>query len=111
ALAAPATAALFAALTRRHFGPTAWPAALAFGAATAINLYTGRLALAVGILPGLGAIVALDRGRWVLGAALAFVAALFSPVAALFVAVAAAGHALAALTTQRRLVPALPGVA
>jgi len=111
ALAAPATAALFAGLTRRHFGPSAWPAALVFAAATAINLYTGRLALAVGILPGLGAMVALDRGRWAVAATLAFLAALFSPVAALFVALAAAGHALAALITHRRLGPSLPGAA
>ena len=109
ALAAPPTAALFALLARRHFGPRAWVGALVFGAATAINLYTGRLALAVGVLPGLGAIVALDRGRSATSAALAFVAALFSPVAALFVAIAAAGHALGALLTHRRLRPALPG--
>jgi hypothetical protein len=109
ALAAPPTAALFAVLTRRHFGPRAWVGALVFGAATAIDLYTGRLALAVGILPGLGAIVALDRGRSGTSAALAFLAALFSPVAALFVAIAAAGHALGALLTHRRLGPALPG--
>ncbi|HEY1712011.1 MAG TPA: hypothetical protein VGG07_03860 [Solirubrobacteraceae bacterium] len=109
ALAVPPTAVLFASLARRHFGPGAWLGALVFGAATAIDLYTGRLALAVGALPGLGAIVALDRGRSVTSAALAFVAALFSPVAALFVAIAAAGHALGALLTHRRLGPALPG--
>src|ERR1700760_3685502 len=39
ALAATATAALFTPLARRHFGPRAWLGALAFGAATAINLY------------------------------------------------------------------------
>ncbi len=33
-----------------------------FGAATAIDLYTGRLAFAFGALPALGAVVALDRG-------------------------------------------------
>jgi hypothetical protein len=109
ALAAAPTAALFASLARRHFGPRAWVGALVFGAATAIDLYTGRLALAVGALPGLAAIVALDRGWSFTSAALAFVAALFSPVAALFVAIAAAGHALGALLTHRRLGPALPG--
>jgi hypothetical protein len=111
ALAATATAALFAGLAGRHFGPRAWLGAVAFGAATAINLYTGRLALAFGALPALGAVVALDRGLPVTGAGLALLAALCSPVAALFAALAAAGHALGALLTHRRLRPALPGVA
>jgi hypothetical protein len=111
ALAATATAALFAGLAGRHFGPRAWLGAVAFGAATAINLYTGRLALAFGALPALGAVVALDRDLPVTGAGLALLAALCSPVAALFAALAAAGHALGALLTHRRLRPALPGVA
>jgi len=110
ALAATATAALFEPLARRHFGPHAWLGALAFGAATAINLYTGRLALAFGALPALAAIVALDRDRPLTAAGLALLAALCSPVAALFTAVAAAGHALGALLDRRRLAPALPGM-
>ena len=108
-LAATATAALFEPLVRRHFGERAWMGALVFGAATAINLYTGRLALAFGALPALGAVAALDRDRPLAAAALALLSALCSPVAALFAAVAAAGHALAALLGQRRLGSALPG--
>ncbi len=111
ALAATATAALFEPLARRHFGPRAWLGALAFGAATAINLYAGRLALAFGALPALGAIVALDSDRPFTAAGLALLAALCSPVAALFAALAAAGHALAAALTRRRPAPALPGLA
>jgi hypothetical protein len=111
ALAATATAALFEPLARRHFGARAWLGALAFGAATAINLYTGRLALAFGALPALGAIAALDRDRPVSAAGLAVLAALCSPVAALFAALAAAGHALGAALTGRRVRPALPGAA
>ncbi len=110
AMAATATAGLFEPLARRHFGPRAWLGAVAFGAATAINLYTGRLALAFGALPALGAIVALDRDRPLTAAGLALLSALCSPVAALFAALAGAGHALAALLDQRRLRPALPGV-
>jgi hypothetical protein len=110
ALAATATAALFEPLARRHFGARAWLGALVFGAATAINLYTGRLALAFGALPALGAIVALDRDRPLTAAALALLSALCSPVAALFAALAAAGHALAAVLTHRRVRPAIPGV-
>src|SRR6185312_2592900 len=81
ALAATATAALFEALARRHFGPRAWLGALLFGAATAISLYTGRLALAFGALPALGAVVALDRDRPLVAAGLALLSALCSPVA------------------------------
>ena len=111
ALAATGTAALFEPLARRHFGANAWLGALAFGAATAINLYTGRLALAFGALPALGAIVALDRDLPLAAAGLALLSGLCSPVAALFAALAAAGYALAAALTQRRVRAALPGVA
>ncbi|MGH2894127.1 MAG: hypothetical protein ACRDPM_12805, partial [Solirubrobacteraceae bacterium] len=95
ALAATATAALFAPYARRHFGARAWLGALAFGAATAINLYTGRLALAFGGLPALAAVVALDRDHPMPAAALAFLSALCSPVAALFAALAAVAWRLA----------------
>ena len=111
ALAATATAALFEPLTRRHFGARAWLGALAFGAATAINLYTGRLALAFGALPALGVVAALDRARPLPAAGLAVLAALCSPVAALFAALAAAGHALGAALSARLVRPALPGAA
>ena len=111
ALAATATAALFEPLARRHFGQDAWLGALVFAAATAINLYTGRLALAFAALPALGAIVALDRERPLIATGLALLSALGSPVAALFVAVAAGGHALAALLTRHQIAPALPGIA
>src|SRR5580704_13083540 len=59
ALAATGTAALFELIARRHFGPAAWVGAVVFGAATATDLYTGRLAFAFGALPALAAIVAL----------------------------------------------------
>jgi hypothetical protein len=119
ALAATATAALFEPLARRHFGHRAWLGAVVFAVATAINLYTGRLALAFGALPALGAVVALDRDRPLPAAGLAVLSALCSPVAALFVALAASGHALAAVVGRRaagalsgrRPAGALPGVA
>lgn len=111
ALAATGTAALFEPLARRHFGPRSLAGAVLFGAATAIDLYTGRLALAFGALPALAAIVALDAGAGVVACALAALAALCSPVAALFAALAAAACALGALLTARRAGPALPGAA
>jgi hypothetical protein len=111
ALAATGTAALFEPLARRHFGPDAWLGAVLFGAATAIDLYTGRLAFAFGALPALGAIVALDRGATALAGGLAVLSALCSPVAALFAALVAAGYALGGLLRARRLTAALPGAA
>lgn len=94
ALAATATAALFTPLATRHYGSRGLAGASVFAAATAIDLYTGRLALAFGALPALGAIVALDRRRPAIACALAALSALCSPVAALFAALAAAGCAL-----------------
>jgi hypothetical protein len=111
ALAATGTAALFEPLARRHFGDGAWLGAVLFGAATAIDLYTGRLAFAFGALPALAAVVALDRDRTALACGLALLSALCSPVAALFAALIAAGYALGALWRARRLAPALAATA
>jgi hypothetical protein len=111
ALAATGTAALFEPLARRHFGCDAWLGAVLFGAATAIDLYTGRLAFAFGALPALGAVLALDRGAGVLACGLAVLSALCSPVAALFAALIAAGYALGGLLRARRLIAAVPGAA
>jgi hypothetical protein len=111
ALAATGSAALFEVFARRRFGRRAWLGAVVFGAATATDLYTGRLAFAFGALPALGAIVALDWRRPKLAVALAVLSSLCSPVAALFAALAASGCALGALISERRIRPALPGVA
>ncbi|HEX5192333.1 MAG TPA: hypothetical protein VFW09_05975 [Solirubrobacteraceae bacterium] len=94
ALATTGTATVFTPLARRHFGDRAWVGALLFGAATAADLYSGRLAFAFGALPALGAIAALDDDHPALACVLALVSALCSPVAALFAALVAAGHAL-----------------
>ena len=109
AIAAVASAALFEPYARRHFGPDAWLGAVLFGAATATNLYTGRLAFAFGVLPALGAVIALDARRNALACLLALLSTLFSPVAGLFAALAAAGYALARLLAKRKLTGALPG--
>ena len=111
ALAATATAALFEPLARRHFGEDSWLGATVFAAATAVNLFTGRLAFAFGALPGMAAIVALDRRRTWLACALAFITALSSPVAALFVALAGVSYAVGRAWPQRRAAAAVPGAA
>jgi len=94
ALATTGTATVFTPLARRHFGDRAFVGALLFGAATAADLFSGRLAFAFGALPALGAIAALDDDHPVFACLLAVVSALCSPVAALFAALFAAGHAI-----------------
>ena len=95
-LACVATAALFERLAYDHFGPEAWVGSLWFGAATATNLFTGRLAFAFGMLPAMAAMVALQRpadrtrnDRSPSSPPLA------SPVAALFAALGGASVAIA----------------
>jgi len=110
ALAAVATAALFEPLVRRHFGDDAWPAAVWFGAATAINLFTGRLTFAFGLLPAMGSVLALQRRRPWLSCALAFLTALASPVAALFAALAGLTSAIGDYLGARRIRPMLAGI-
>ena len=100
ALAAVATAALFTAIVHRRYGERAWIASLWLGAATATFLVANRLTFALGTAIGLGALLAVQRGRGLLADCLAALSGLASPVAGIFVAVA--GGALA-LTGQRRI--------
>lgn len=111
ALAATGTAAVFEPLARRHFGREAWLGAVAFGAITATNLYTGRLPFAFAALPALAAIAALDTRRTALACLLAFLSSLFSPVAGLFAAIGAAGYVVGRYLRQRQLREAVPGAA
>ena len=110
-LACVGTAALFEVLAHDHFGADAWVGSAWFGAATASNLFTGRLAFAFGMLPAMAAMVALQRRRAGLATTAAVLAALASPVAALFAALGGASVAIAKLITERKLRPALPGAA
>jgi hypothetical protein len=109
ALAATGTAALFEPLARRQFGENAWLGALWFGAGTATNLFTGRLTFAFGLLPAVGAALALQRGRPKLAVLLAVTTGLASPVAALFAALAGGSYAIAGCLTERRVKAAVPG--
>jgi hypothetical protein len=119
ALAAVGTAALLERLVHRHLDRGrrddhwTWPVAGLLAAATATDLYTGRLALAAGALPATVAIVALDGGgRRGLACAVAWtgIAALFSPLAAALGAIVAAGIGLGAAWEQRRLGAGAPGL-
>jgi hypothetical protein len=110
AIAVTGTAALFEPLAHRHFGERAWLGSLWFAAGAATSLYTGRLAFAFGMLPAVATALALQRRRAWLAAALAIVTALSSPVAAVFAALAGAAAAIPALSAERRIRPALPGL-
>lgn len=104
ALAVVAAAAAFGALAGRAWGAQARAGSLWFGAAATTCLFTGRLTFALGVAVGLGALLALQRGRRGLGLGLAAATALASPVAALFLGLAGVAWALAG---RRRLGAAL----
>ena len=110
AIAAIATAAVFEVLARDHFGPDAWVGSTWFGAATATNLFTGRLAFAFGLLPAVGAMLALQRRRPWIAATLGVITALASPVAALFAALGGAACAIGSYIQHRSIARALPGI-
>ena len=103
AIAATVTAALFESLAYRRFGEDSWVGALWFGVATSTSLFTGRLTFAFGLMPAVGAALALQRRRTGIAVALAFVTPLASPVGALFSALAGAAQALGAYQRERRI--------
>jgi hypothetical protein len=110
AIAATATAALFEVLARDHIGADAWVGSTWFGAATATNLFTGRLAFAFGLLPAVATMLALQRRHPWIAAALAVITALASPVAALFAALGGAAYAIGSFIDHRKLRSTLPGI-
>jgi hypothetical protein len=99
ATAVVASAWLFAALVRPHHGNRARLAVWLFGLGAATNLFTGRLTFALGVAIGLGALLAVDRGRPALGALLAVLTPAASPVAGLFLAF---GGGVMLVTGRRR---------
>jgi hypothetical protein len=103
AVSAIASALLFERLAVERFGKAAWIGAVWFGAATATNLFTGRLTFGLGIAFGLACLLAAQRGRLRLAVALGVLCPLASPVAGLFLALAGAAHALAHAPRGSRL--------
>jgi hypothetical protein len=101
-IAATAAAGCFAALVRRHAGSAAWPGALWLGAATATNLFTGRVVFALGVALGLGACLAAQRGRPVLAAVLGIATGATTAVAGAFVALAGLALAVAGGAPRQR---------
>ncbi len=88
ALAAVASAVLFALLARAHFGARARVGILWFAAATTTDLLIGRLTFGLGVTAGLAALLALQRGHGRLALVLAVATTVTSPVAGLFLAMA-----------------------
>ncbi len=109
-IAAVGTAALFEPLAHRNFGDDAWLGAAIFAAATATNLFTGRLPFAFGALPAMAAVLSLDRGRPWLACCFGFISALCSPVDALFAGLAGGAYAVGRYIAARRVRPALGGI-
>jgi hypothetical protein len=107
AIAAVVAAALFEPLARSQFGDRAKWGALWFGVAVGVTLFTGRLPFLFGVAVGLGALLALQRGRLAIAAALAVACSLASPVAGLFLALAALAYELVARTRNGALLAGL----
>ncbi|MGH3023298.1 MAG: hypothetical protein ACRDNI_06545 [Gaiellaceae bacterium] len=94
-LSVVAAAALFASLAEREWGEDArWPIR-AFAVVACGPLFTGTYPYAAGLAAGLGALVALQRGRTVVAVALAALTAGLSPLAFLFLCLAATAAFLA----------------
>jgi hypothetical protein len=88
ALAAVASAWLFARVAERHFGPSGWLGAWWFSAAVVTMLMSGRLTFALGVSIGLAAFAVALHGRPVGAGVLAGATSLASPVAGAFVMLA-----------------------
>ncbi len=95
AVSAVASAALFERLATARFGAQARYGALWFAVAVGSQLFTDRLTFSLGVAIGLGALLAAQRERPVLAAALAVGCALASPVAGAFAALAGLARLLA----------------
>jgi hypothetical protein len=103
AVSAVASAAIFAAIVRRHFGPPARWGALWFGLAAGTLLLSSRLPWGLGATFALASVLALQRGRPWLATAMAAAATLSSPVAGAFLAMGAVAWAIAERGDRRRL--------
>jgi hypothetical protein len=88
ALAAIASAAIFAPLAEQHFGERARLGIAWFALGIAALLFTGRLAFMLGVAFGLATLLAAQRSRTGLAIVLAGLTALASPISGLFLALA-----------------------
>ncbi|MDQ1396525.1 MAG: hypothetical protein QOG64_1784 [Acidimicrobiaceae bacterium] len=77
-------------ILRAHFGPIATVGSVWFAASTVTNVAVGRITFSLGMAFGVGALLALQRDRRWVAAALGLLCALASPVAAVFLIIAIA---------------------
>jgi hypothetical protein len=105
ALSALAASVLFGLIAERAFGldrnPPARAAAAVFAFGFCIELLSGRVPYDLGFAIGLGSVLALMRGRFVIALALAVVTSVASPVAGAFLALAGLAVALADFPRDR----------
>jgi hypothetical protein len=108
ALSVLASAILFERLAVGVYGPRArWGAAF-FALAAVGDIWSGRLAFALGVSFALGAVFALVRGRVIASIVLAALCAAASPVAGALLALAGVTHALYARSPRAALTLAVP---
>jgi hypothetical protein len=100
ALASAGTAAAFASLARNAYGEDAWFGATWLGAATVVELLSGRLTFSLGLCGAAVTALLLERRRPRWAAFSACTTALASPVAGLFVALAGAAVLWRGLKTR-----------
>jgi hypothetical protein len=111
ALSVLASAALFERLVVGVYGPAArWGAAF-FAVAAVGDVWSGRLTFALGVSLALAAVLALVRGRELVGAALAALCAAASPVAGVLLALAGVSYALHARSPRAALALGIPAAA
>jgi hypothetical protein len=96
------SAALFASLVERGWGPETRWASRAFAVAACGPLFTGTYPYAVGVASALGVLKALQTGRTGLAVVAAGLTAGFSPLAFLFLCLVLAAAFLARLRVDRR---------
>jgi hypothetical protein len=108
ALSVLASVACFQRLTLAAYGASARWAVAAFALAAVGDVWIGRLAFALGVSFGLGAVLALVRGRAIAAGALALLCAAASPVAGALLALAALTDALASRSARALIALALP---
>jgi hypothetical protein len=104
AVASAAVAALLVErlLARAAAVHRAWLASLWFAAGTVTNVAVGRLPFALGVVVGLGALLAVQRGRNGAAVALTAATAAASPVVSAFLAIVHAARFLTASGRERR---------
>ncbi len=81
-------------IARHIVGSHARLASVIFGLALVPNLVVGRITFGMGLAVGLGALLALQRRRWLLGPILVVATPLASPVAGVFLALALSAWAV-----------------